>query len=278
MASNEKKGGRAFHMTPAACDMADFMTANDLIDPGFVGPAFTWTNNKDAGSKIFSRLDRFLVRSNIMDAFQGLRVRHLSRLISDHCPILCSVVAETKISYSPWFRFEDVWVSYPKARQLVMVKWNVGDHGSKAAQLQRKCSRTLKALFFWSINKFKMLNRHKEELDREIRNLQELEGEPGGLSEAQTERLRFIVQLFNSTLARILKWWKQRAKVQWIEEGDYNTRFFHSMASARRRSKSIELIKREDGSETTEAGEIADIFFQSEMEGTGNRRVGVAVS
>ncbi|XP_020700937.1 uncharacterized protein LOC110112892 [Dendrobium catenatum] len=246
MAPNEKKGGSAFHMSPAACDMADFMMVNDLIDPWFVGPAFTWTNNKDAGSKIFSRLDRFIVSSDIMDEFQGLRVRHLSRLVSDHCPILCSIFAETKINYSPWFRFEDVWVNYPKARQLVMDKWNDGDHGSEAVQLQRKYSRTLKALFFWSRNKFKMINKQKDELDSEIQKLQELDREPGGLSEAQKEKLRFNVHLFNSTLARILMWWKQRAKVRWVEEGDGNTGFFHSMTSAQRRSKRIESIKRED--------------------------------
>ncbi|PKU68665.1 hypothetical protein MA16_Dca024959 [Dendrobium catenatum] len=197
-----------------------------------------------------------------MDEFQGLRVRHLSRLVSDHCPILCSIFAETKINYSPWFRFEDVWVNYPKARQLVMDKWNDGDHGSEAVQLQRKYSRTLKALFFWSRNKFKMINKQKDELDSEIQKLQELDREPGGLSEAQKEKLRFNVHLFNSTLARILMWWKQRAKVRWVEEGDGNTGFFHSMTSAQRRSKRIESIKREDGSEATEPGEITDIFFQ----------------
>ncbi|XP_020671708.1 uncharacterized protein LOC110091801 [Dendrobium catenatum] len=262
MAQNEKKGGRVFHLTPAAYDMAEFMAVNDLVDPGFIGPAFTWTNNKDASSKFFSRLDRFLISSDIMDEFQGLRVWHLSRLISDHCPILCSVQEGTKINYSPWFRFEDVWVGYPKARHLVLEKWRVADHGSEAVQFQRKCSKTLKALFFWSRNKFKLLNKQRDELDGEIRKLQELEGETGGLNEAQTEKLRFNVQLFNSTLAGILTWWKQRAKVRWIEEGDDNAHFFHSMASARRRMKCIESIKREDGSVATELEEISDIFFQ----------------
>lgn len=58
------------------------------------------------------------------------------------------------------------------------------------------------------------LNQLTEELDGEIRILQELECMPAGLSEAQTESLRYKVQLLKSTLARIMTWWGQRAKVR----------------------------------------------------------------
>ncbi|PKU62829.1 hypothetical protein MA16_Dca027340 [Dendrobium catenatum] len=105
MAREEKKGGKAFHFTPAANDMASFMMSNDLIDLGFNGPAFTWTNKKDIRSQIFSRLDRFLISSSILDSFQGLKVKHLTRLASDHCPILCSFIGEVKMVYSHWIKF-----------------------------------------------------------------------------------------------------------------------------------------------------------------------------
>ncbi|XP_020695903.2 uncharacterized protein LOC110109264 [Dendrobium catenatum] len=224
MSQEEKKGGKAFHFSGAAGDMADFMAANDLVDPGFSGPAFTWTNNKDARSIIFSRLDRFLVSSPILDSFQGL-----------------------------------------KAWQLVWDKWRVDDAGNEALKLRKKCQRTLKALFFWSRDKIKMLNQLKEDLDREIKFLQDLECSPAGLTEVQAEALRYKVQLLNSTLARIMSWWKQRAKVKWLEEGDENTRFFHSMASARKRSNFIDVLKQPDGSIVTEQMQISEMihcFFE----------------
>ncbi|XP_020681629.1 uncharacterized protein LOC110098989 [Dendrobium catenatum] len=208
LCQEDKKGGRPFLSTPATCDMAEFMVTNDLVDPGFVGPAFTWTNNKDARSKIFFRQDRFLVSSDILDRFQDLRVEHLTRLVSDHCPILCRVQEVSKRTYSPWIRFEDVWLSFPQACHLVMEKWTVADFGSEAAQLQRKCNRTLKALFFWSKEKFRRLSQLRAELDTEVRTLQELEGKLHGLNSVQTESLRFKVQLLNSTLARIMTWWR----------------------------------------------------------------------
>ncbi|PKU59204.1 hypothetical protein MA16_Dca028313 [Dendrobium catenatum] len=245
--------------------MTDFMLANDLIDPGFSGPAYTWTNNKDARIRIFSRLDHFLVNSSILDDFQGLKVMHLTRLASDHCPILCCIMGEVKRTYSNWIKFEDVWASYPMAWHLVREKWKVEDLGSESVKLQRKCQRTLKALFFWSKNKIKVLNQLKEDLDREIKALQELKCSTGGLDDTQSESLRYKVQLLNSTLARIMTWWRQRAKVKWIEEGDGNTHFFHSMASARRRAKCIDSIKKRDGNVVTQQGEISEViqkFFE----------------
>lgn len=41
-------------------------------------------------------------------------------------------------------------------------------------------------------------------------------------------------------------YWKQRAKQFWLREGDKNTRFFHSMASARKKVKNISKLKRDD--------------------------------
>ncbi|PKU78483.1 hypothetical protein MA16_Dca024704 [Dendrobium catenatum] len=241
--------------------MSDFMAANELIDLGFSGPSFTWINNKDAGSRISSRLDMFLISSSILDAFQELRVSHLTRIASDHCPILCTVSLGRHRARSYWIKFEDIWASFPRAWQLVSEKWRVPDTGSEASKLNKKCQRTLKALFFWSKNKFKMLNKLRDELDREICML----------TEVQAESLRYKVQLLNSTLGRLLTWWRQRAKVKWIEEGDDNTRFFHSMAYARRRTNLIDRMRLPDGQMVSDQVDVMQVvreFFENNWRGT----------
>jgi mannosylglycoprotein endo-beta-mannosidase len=47
-------------------------------------------------------------------------------------------------------------------------------------------------------------------------------------------------------------YWKQRAHVTWLKEGDRNTKFFHSVASGRKKKNRIKVVRREDGVEMKE--------------------------
>lgn len=42
-------------------------------------------------------------------------------------------------------------------------------------------------------------------------------------------------------------YWKQRAHVNWLKEGDKNTSYFHAFASDRRRKNTIKRLRKEDG-------------------------------
>jgi hypothetical protein len=42
-------------------------------------------------------------------------------------------------------------------------------------------------------------------------------------------------------------YWKQRAHVNWMKGGDRYTKYFHSIASERRKTNRIKNLKREDG-------------------------------
>lgn len=59
--------------------------------------------------------------------------------------------------------------------------------------------------------------------------------------------------------------WKQRAKQQWLKDGDRNTSFFHKCASQRRRNNSIKEITDENGRSANtpeEVGQVFQSFFQ----------------
>ncbi|PKU64444.1 Putative ribonuclease H protein [Dendrobium catenatum] len=102
--------------------------------------------------------------------------------------------------------------------------------------LNRKCSRTLRGLFFWSRNRLKELNK-----------LKILECTPEGLSPEQDVELRRVATALNSTLTRLAMRWRQRAKARWVEEGDSNSHFFHAFTSARRRGNCILEIQHSNG-------------------------------
>lgn len=51
----------------------------------------------------------------------------------------------------------------------------------------------------------------------------------------------------NELLYHEESYWKQRAKIFWLEEGDANTKFFHASATSRKKSNHISSLQTEDG-------------------------------
>ncbi|XP_028551610.1 uncharacterized protein LOC114579875 [Dendrobium catenatum] len=241
LAQSKKKGGKRVTPTAGVVEMAEFMNCNDLHDLGFVGPQFTWCNNKDGNSQIWVRLDRILMNSEGLSKAPLAMVRHMGRIASDHAPLLFSLGAKVATAPERWVRFEDVWTTYPASWRIVWLNWRKTDTGSPADILNRKCHRTLRALYHWSRQRALNLNRRKTELERRIIELQNLDCTPGGLGQDLEEELRRCVGDLNDTLARLTIWWRQRAKVRWIEQGDANSHFFHLAASGRRRDNRVVL-------------------------------------
>ncbi|KAK8928633.1 hypothetical protein KSP39_PZI017355 [Platanthera zijinensis] len=123
--------------------------------------------------------------------------------------------------------------------KIVQRNWNLADLGSAAEVLRRKWSRTLRALFFWSKNKMKELAPLKSQLEAKVADLQVWEGSAAGISEDENRTIISKAKELAATLGRLESWWKQRAKAGWINEGDANTAYFHSMDSNRRRANRI---------------------------------------
>ncbi|XP_075479019.1 uncharacterized protein LOC142519889 [Primulina tabacum] len=63
-----------------------FILDSGLVDAGFEGSSFTWTNKT-----IWKRLDRVFVSVDWGDHFHSIRVEHLCRTVSDHCLLFVTV-------------------------------------------------------------------------------------------------------------------------------------------------------------------------------------------
>ncbi|EOY26462.1 Uncharacterized protein TCM_028138 [Theobroma cacao] len=74
--------------TPHVGSMEDFASTLfdcGLLDAGFEGNSYTWTNNH-----MFQRLDRVVYNPEWTQCFSSTRVQHLNRDGLDHCPLLIS--------------------------------------------------------------------------------------------------------------------------------------------------------------------------------------------
>lgn len=75
---NDKHGGKPFLWSEAIFELEEFMQLNDLHELEFVGPMYTWTNNKYNSSKIWIELDYILVNLAASIAVGDSRVTHLA--------------------------------------------------------------------------------------------------------------------------------------------------------------------------------------------------------
>jgi hypothetical protein len=72
--------------------------------------------------------------------------------------------------------------------------------------------------------------------------------------------------------------WKQRSHIQWLAEGDRNTKFFHRRASNHKQKNKVSRLAKPDGSITEDAAEMGEMtrnFYNNlyESEGVQNMEV-----
>ena len=118
----EKTGGRVFRSTQCK-DLNSFMDALCLVDLGFDGNPFTWTNAREGTALIRERLDRALANHTWITQFSGTQVSHLPRTYSDHCPISINLNISISSSKNYPFRCKEAWLGHPDFKDFFVSNW-----------------------------------------------------------------------------------------------------------------------------------------------------------
>jgi hypothetical protein len=71
-------------------EFTDFVNSNALVDLGFVGNRFAWSNHRSGSANIRERLDRGFANQNWVHIFPNSLINHFPAIQSNHCPILLS--------------------------------------------------------------------------------------------------------------------------------------------------------------------------------------------
>lgn len=74
----DKRGGYAIAQCRAR-SMKDMVDNRGLLDLGFVGPQFTWSNMQRGVARVEERLDPYFCNQAWLQAFLGNQVTHLPR-------------------------------------------------------------------------------------------------------------------------------------------------------------------------------------------------------
>jgi hypothetical protein len=231
--NHEKEGGRArperfmkaFH---------DAMDDCNLEDVGFVGDPFTWHRGT-----MRERLDRGIANQSWIQMHDKATIIHLEYNHSDHRPLLLDtdyyIVNSGPIN--PKNRsFEARWLKEEGFFEVVQEKWDAAHRATIDVHGRLKAMHN--GLHEWDRmvlkNPKKALRKAQRDLDVLMR----------GPLIADTEREKHqLAKLIEKILEQEEIKWQQRSRANWLQNGDKNTAFFHSSASARKKKNHIKQLK-----------------------------------
>ena len=229
-----------------------FLQVLKLIEISPSQGRFTWFRGNSK-----SKLDRLFITSEWISAFPSLAVSILKRSLSDHSPILASV------SIKNWgpkpFRFLNYWLSHHDCLKVIHESWKQLGKAPIIEKL-RGVKRKLKA---WNISHFGSIDENIRKCENIISDLDN-NAKSRDLSEEELELRRNAQNDLWKWMKRRESYWAQHSRSRWLKEGDKNTRFFHTLATIRRRKNSIEHLETNGGiiSDPLEIKKEATRFFQ----------------
>jgi hypothetical protein len=163
-----------------------------------------------------------------------------------------------------------MWESHEKFRPHLSELWNEEGAATNMKQLQEKLFRVSGSLDHWSKDTFGNVRREIRILNERLDALRadEMRQSP---SYEETKITSMFVELYE----REEVMWRQRSRIQWLAEGDKNTRFFHLRSSKRKKKNQISRLKKSDGDMTEDVQEMAEMTSGSyedlyRSEGTSN--------
>lgn len=237
-----------------------FLSQEGLVSLDATGVPFTWTNNHRNNSILFERLDRVVANPKWFTAFPNASLENLPIVGSDHGPICLSL--HNKPSFSSFgFKFEAMWLRHPDFSNVVQGAWSNHVAGSSVQKFVTLCHSFKCLARTWNKNVFGDLFNKIKGNQEDLQNIQaQLMINPTDhyLSQRNMELTKISFDLHRSEEI----YWEQKARANWLEHGDKNTRFFQMQASIRKKRNNISRIKDDCGNWILDMDAVADFFVQ----------------
>ncbi|XP_016178555.1 uncharacterized protein LOC107621009 [Arachis ipaensis] len=224
----ERRGADTLPLT--AEDFKNWVHDMGVVDLLITNRKFTWFKGRSC-----SRIDRVLVSLEWLENFSETRMRGGPRGLSDHCPI---IVEERRRSDGPRpFRSLDSWFTHEDFLRLVKEEWR----GLGEAPFTDKLKALTVPLGRWHKNNFGNMDKTIMKFEKEIKKIDEMVGD-GVYDGTMEARRKALVTCCEKWYVRKELHWKQMSRSRHTKDIDKNTRYFHNLASARRRNNRIDEL------------------------------------
>lgn len=191
----------------------------------------TWNNHRAGLKNIQERIDKFLFSNNWLLNYPEAQVHHLEDLDSDHRPIL--LILNSNFSKAKrMFRFDSRWCNKENFEQLVASSQKSVplDNGTSHMLTNLKLCRH--AIVHWN-----MSHHHNSRI--RINSLQEELSTIKQASCWDAENIRRVEKELVLEIQNEEAFQAQKARINWLQQGEYNISFFHAKVIQRRKRNFI---------------------------------------
>jgi hypothetical protein len=219
--SNEDKRSRVDHPPWRIRGFREAVQDSRLIDLHLTGYAYTWVKGRGGQDRKEERLDRAMATQTWCDIFPHNQLHNVISHRSDHFPILLKLHELLRRRGMKEFKFENAWLMEDELENIVAGGWERNPNGGLLSRL-KVCTEEMNE---WGR---KLRYKYRE-------SIEEMERFRGSVQHSHVVRYEEARNKMGTLLAQEEAFWKQRSKVQWLKEGDTNSRFFHAMATSKKR-------------------------------------------
>ncbi|KAJ9536709.1 hypothetical protein OSB04_un000094 [Centaurea solstitialis] len=240
--------------------MEDFFSCVEdieVLDVNYSGIQYTWVQKPRGDDGIMRKLDRIMANTEFLDVFNGSAVDFKPQGISDHALGILEINVAQSIK-KRGFKFENFVADHPEFISVVSNEWKTPVFGSfmhKFVTHLKHLKHPLRKLR----GRYGDISKRVEDV-RSTLNVIQLAVDLDPTNRMIKGELRKARMDYEQARLDEESFYRQRAKVRWLKEGDSNTKFFHNTVKERRNRNYIRSILDADGNFVRDDG-VPGVFL-----------------
>lgn len=196
-----------------------------MLDLGFSGNPYTWSNGREGRGLIMERLDRGIANGEWRGLFPRATVQHIARVASDHALILLDTYGDQDRNPRP-FHFEAFWATDVRCKEVVAKARRYEGSVSPAYTFCQHLKATKVALRRWNKEVFGHIQSNIQSLQVELDNLQQHYG-VGSSEPWLSLKEKAISSCLLEEQRKEEVFWRQKSPYDMVANARPHTSFFH---------------------------------------------------